>query len=337
VPQLVHIAAVRRALGSLTRLVDPGRKTSFGRYVQILETTYHRSQRDIFEIVRGFYPEGTRFVVLPLDMTHLNAGALELGIDAQHAELAALRDAFPDTVVPFAGVDPRHDDVVDRTIVLLEQHGFRGIKLYPPTGFHPYDRRLWPLYEYAEERGVPVLTHCKFPASVQYRGEPTPEMRTDPATGDVLDLGRDELLRRFTDPDACLPVLERFPRLRLCLAHFGGPDEWRRYLDHPWSSSAAPAERSWLSKILDMIRSERFPNLWTDISFTIYVDEEYVYLLKVLLSDPVVSSRVLFGSDFYVVEAAPLEERRQSARLRAVVGEELFDRMARENPRAYLG
>jgi predicted TIM-barrel fold metal-dependent hydrolase len=337
VPQIVAVPVVRRGLGWLARLLDPKRQTRFGRYVQIVETTYRRSQQDIFEIARGFYPEQTRFVVLPLDMTFLNAGPLELGIDEQHQELAVLRDTYRSAVVPFAGVDPRHEDIVEKTIRLVEEHGFRGLKLYPPTGFHPFDQRLWPLYEYAEQHGVPVLSHCNWPASVQYRGEPTIEMRTDPVTGEVIDLDRENLLIRFTDPDSCLPVLERFPGLRFCIAHFGGPAEWRKYLDHPWDTETDPAQRSWLSKILDMIRSQRFPNLWTDVSFTLYSDDEYVYLLKVLLSEEAVSSRVLFGSDFYVVEAAPLEERRRSARLRAVVGEELFDRIARENPSRYLG
>src|SRR5206468_2800445 len=101
-----------------------------------------------------------------------------------------LRASYPTSiVVPFAAVDPRHERVVEKTIALLEHNDFRGLKLYPPTGYHPYDRRLWPLYEYAQERNLPVLTHCSRPASVQYRAEPTVEMRTDPVTGEVLNIG----------------------------------------------------------------------------------------------------------------------------------------------------
>jgi predicted TIM-barrel fold metal-dependent hydrolase len=86
-----------------------------------------------------------------MDMTKMNAGRVAVGMDAQHAEIAALRSACPDSIViPFAAVDPRHDGIVEKTIALIEQHGFRGIKLYPPTGYHPFDPRLWPLYEYAK-------------------------------------------------------------------------------------------------------------------------------------------------------------------------------------------
>jgi uncharacterized protein len=288
--------------------------------------------------VRGFYPEGTRFVLLPMDMTKMNAGGVAVGIDEQHEEIAALRSAYPDsTVIPFATVDPRHEGIVEKTIALIERRGFRGLKLYPPTGYHPYDRRLWPLYEYAQDRNLPVLTHCSRPASVQYRGEPTDEMRTDPVTGGKLNLGRFELLTLFTDPDAYRPLFERYPRLRICLAHFGGAGDWSRYLDKPWHSATDPANKSWLAKILDMLRSGEYPGLWTDISYTLYANDEHVYLLKALLSNPKVSGRVLFGSDFYVVENAELEERRRSVRLRAVIGEELFNTIARENPRQFLG
>jgi predicted TIM-barrel fold metal-dependent hydrolase len=252
--------------------------------------------------------------------------------------IAALRSAYPDSIViPFAAVDPRHDGIVEQTIALIEQHGFRGLKLYPPTGYHPYDQRLWPLYHYAEEHNLPVLTHCSRPASVQYRGKPTVEMRTDPVTGELLNIGRFDLLTRFTDPDAYLPLLQEYPRLRICLAHFGGAGDWTRYLDNPWHSGTDTSKKSWLAKILDMLRSENYPNLWTDISYTLYANDEHVYLLKVLLSDPRVSSRVLFGSDFYVVENAELEERRRSVRLRAVLGEDVFDTIARENPKRFLG
>jgi uncharacterized protein len=337
VPQLVRIPPVRRILIWVARLVDPKRKGALGRYAQIIETSYKKTQGEVFEIVRGFYPEGTRFVVLPMDMTKMNAGGVAAGIDAQHAELVAVRDQHPDSIViPFAAVDPRHEGIVEKTIALIEQQGFRGLKLYPPTGYHPYDHRLWPLYEYAEEHNLPVLTHCSRPASVQ-RGEPTVEMRTDPVTGELLNLGRIELLTRFTDPKAYIPLLEKYPRLRICLAHFGGAGDWTSYLDRPWHSGAATAKKSWLATILDMLRSGKYPNLWTDISYTLYANDEHVYLLQVLLSDPSVRNHVLFGSDFYVVENAELEERRRSVRIRAVLGEEAFNSLARENPTRFLG
>jgi uncharacterized protein len=330
---LVRFGVVRKFLIWLAERFDPDRKTKFGRYAQIIETSYSLTQADIFEKLRGFYPEGTRFVVLPMDMTYMNAGGLEKSIDEQHGDLATLRKSMPE-LIPFAAVDPRHADVVDKTIDLLANQGFRGLKLYPPIGYHPNDPRLGPLYQYAEAHSVPVLTHCSRPASVQYRGKPTEDMQRDPITGKPLNLKRVDLLTLFTDPDSYVPILKTYPKLRICLAHFGGAGDWAGYIEHPWHSGD---KKSWLAKILDMIRSGDYPNLWTDISYTLFADDEYVYQLKVLLSHDDVLARVLFGSDFYVVESAELEERRRSVRIRALLGEDVFDKIARENPVKFLG
>jgi uncharacterized protein len=332
---LARISVVRRLLSAATRFFDPDRKGPLARYVQILNTSFRKTQAEVFEIIKGFYPDGTRFVVLPMDMTFMGAGKVEQSIDVQHQQLAELRDAYPQVVIPFAAVDPRHPGIVEKTIRLLEQDRFRGIKLYPPIGSHPNDPTLWPLYEYAEAHGIPVMTHCSKPASVQFRGRPSAEMEKDPISGQPLNLGRAELLELFANPDSYKPLLTAHPRLRVCLAHFGGAGDWNSYLESPWTGD--PKKESWLAKILDMLRSGDYPNLWTDISYTVFADDEYVYLLKALLSDPRVTARVLFGSDFYVVENAKLEERRRSVRIRAVLGEDLFDTIARDNPIQYLG
>ena len=61
--------------------------------------------------------------------------------------------------------------------------------------------------------------------------------------------------------------------------------------------------------ILDMLRGGNYPNLYTDISYTIFYFEQNAPALKVLLEDAHVRSRVLFGSDFYMSEQRKLRER----------------------------
>jgi predicted TIM-barrel fold metal-dependent hydrolase len=328
---LLRIGWLRRALLAIVRHFDRGRRWRIARYARIVEVSYERSQRDVFELVRGSYPEATRFVVLPMDMELMGAGRVDEPIAEQHAELRQLTETYPELVIPFAAADPRREDVVETTRRLLEEDGFRGIKLYPPMGYHPADPALGPLYAYAAERGVPVMTHCSRPAQVKYRGEPTERMRTDPVTGERLDLGLDELLTLFTDPDSYRPVLRAHPSLTLCLAHFGGEQDWWSYRRRPGGGE------SWLEKILVMLRSGEYPNLYTDISYTVFVDEEFVRMLPGLLADEHVRSRVLFGSDFYVVENAKLEEKRISVEIRSVLGEELYATIAEDNPKRYLG
>jgi uncharacterized protein len=336
---LLRIGLIRRAVLAFAHWSDPNKQGKIGRYAEILETSYGKDQEAIFRRVQSFYPEGTRFVVLPMDMEFMGLGGLQESVDVQHDELHSLAQKNPTTLIPFAAVDARRGEAgVAKAIDRLE-NGFHGIKLYPPIGYHPYDQNLWPLYDWAAEQSptIPVLTHCSRPASVQFHGVPTPEMQTDPQTGQIGNRERYELLSWFTDPDSYRTLLKRWPSLRVCLAHFGGAGDWGHYLDHPSDSTGSPAEKSWLSKIADMIRSGEYPNLWTDISYTLFADDEYVYLLKTLLSDDRILNRTLFGSDFYVVENARLEERRRSIRIRSVLGEALFKKIAVDNPKAFLG
>jgi len=334
--RLLRMRWLRKIALAIVRRFDRGRRGRIARFGQILEVSYQRSQEKVFERARGFYPRNTRFVVLPMDMELMGAGNVEESISEQHEELWELRGQYPDLVIPFAAADPRRPDVEEATRHLLER-GFRGIKLYPPLGYHPNHKRLWPLYAYAAEHGIPVLTHCSRPTEVSYRGPLTPEMLDDPVTGKPHNLGREALLTLYTDPDTYVPILKSYPRLRLCLAHFGGAGDWETYLNDQWGSASAGSEKSWLAKILDMISSKKYQGLYTDISYTMFANDEYVYLLKVLLSDERIARRVLFGSDFYVVENAELEERRRSVRVRSVLGEELFRMIAQDNPREFLG
>jgi uncharacterized protein len=326
VNKLLRIPPLRLVLVWLVLRVAP--ETQLGRYARILQTSYKRSQEEIFRLVRELYPAGTRFVVLPMDLTYIGAGRPDKSIDEQHRELAReVRDVYPDLVIPFAAVDPRHSDIVERTIHLLQREGFRGMKLYPPNGYHPNDPVLRQLYEFAEQHGVPVLSHCSRRGS-QYQGEPTDQMRRDPVTGKRLDLDLKELIERFTEPDAYVPILDAHPNLRLCLAHFGGDEEWVRYLKDPNG-------RSWPATILELLG--KYPNLWTDISYTVFADKKVARRLKDLLANPNVANRVLFGSDFYVVANAKLAEQSWETNVRDVLGEEIFRTIALDNPREYLG
>jgi predicted TIM-barrel fold metal-dependent hydrolase len=333
--RLLRIRWFRGAVLAIVSWVDPQHDGRIARLAEILATSYGRDQAAVFEKLQGFYPQGTRFVILPMDMTFIGLGRVPTSIDEQHEQLLQLAQSQPEAIIPFAAVDPRHPGIVEKTIARLES-GFQGIKLYPPIGYHPFDRRLWPLYEWAEQHGVPVLSHCSRPASVQFHGTPTREMQTDPETGAVGSRSRGELLAWFTDPDSYKALALRHPQLRICLAHFGGAGDWDAYLNYQWVPETSMAGESWLSKIADMIRSGEYPNVWTDIAYTLYADDEYVYLLKTLLTDERILSRTLFGSDFYVVENARLEERRRSVRIRAVLGEDIFQTIAVDNPRVFL-
>ena len=132
-------------------------------------------------------------------------------------------------------------------------------------------------------------------------------------------------------------VLNEFPDLRICLAHFGGTEDWDDYLKSEWRDGNAQLERmNWLSQIMTMVGSGEYPNLYTDISYTVFRFQRYVPVLKVFLENERIRSRTLFGSDYYMIKQEKFPERELSIRLRGELGREWFTMIAFENPTVYL-
>lgn len=283
-------------------------------------TGQRTSQREVLRELRRYYPKDTRFVVLPLDMELIGHGPVDQNIVAQHNELADVAARFPDNVIPFANVFPDRPGAFDEFRRCIEEHGFKGLKLYPKTGFAPDHPVLMDqVYPYCAEHKLPVLSHC--------------------ARGGVFAKGwSKDQCDRVTEPYAYREVLGAFPQMQLCLAHYGGLDDWMAYINEGFDPEHAHAKgRNWVYQINQMIKSGAYPNLWTDISYTLFRFSEFSALLKLFLEDERIRGRVLFGSDFYMTRQEKLSEKAVSVRLRDALGEDVFTRVARINPMRWLG
>lgn len=282
------------------------------------------SQAEILTDVKRHYPSNTRFVVLPMDMAGIGYGPVAADLRAQHDELYKLRlsDAHFGTVVPFATVNPMAPGSVDEAMRAITELGFEGLKIYPRLGFPPDHPDLMErVYPEVVARGLPVMTHCS-------RGG---------VQGRFVD---DYFADLYTEPAAYLPVLRAFPEMRLCLAHFGGQTDWRAYADGTEPSGAD----NWQVQIRRMIGSGDYPNLWTDISYTLFHFDDYIPFLRLFLAGngpedraaDRLRQRVLFGSDFYMTRQEDLSEKAVCFRLRNALGEEMFRQIAEENPVRWL-
>ena len=79
----------------------------------------------------------------------------------------------------------------------------------------------------------------------------------------------------------------------------------------------------------------KYPNVYADISFTLY-DTSLLPLLKMILeADEKIRSRVLFGTDFYLVSKAVCE-RDFTVNVRAFLGLDLFHQIAITNAEAFI-
>jgi len=302
----------------------------FDRFAATLDISDQRSQREVFETLMGFYPEGARFVVLAMDMEYMGAGDARSYRD-QLDELALVREHYPDRLLPFVCADPRRHHILDIVKTYIEQRHFHGIKIYPPLGYYPFDDNLYPVYEYAQTNEIPILTHCS-PGGLYFKGRITKDMFAHPKTGLLLERKPNKAFAaNFSHPDNYVHVLKDFPNLKICLAHFGGEEEWNNYLINPWDSGRTQ-HSSWFRIILNMIKT--YPNLYTDISYTLH-DPEFYPLLKVVMLDNAARHKILFGSDFYVVQI-DRAERAFSLGVRTALGEADFTLIAHTNPKAFL-
>ncbi len=263
---------------------------------------------------------------------------------------------------------------------------FAGIKMYPALGFFPFDPRLDQLYAYAEKNGIPIMTHCTRVGS-QYIGarieslipKKAEMLGPEAGTSDEFDQVKKEIHDRidryyamgwvknsdigdndkacdlFGHPQNYVPVMLKYPKLKICLAHMGGDDqmllqqmkeeEIRRMKRKKRESIIEELEiiktdhYNWASLVKDLMK--RHPNMYTDISYTLgalgneKVKKEIAEWLDTKdQKEKPLGDRVLFGTDFYMTE----REARESV-LYGLAQDHLsdwYDRMSRDNCERYL-
>lgn len=329
--RLVRILSTKfgfRILAKILNSLNPlSSKDLFNRYIRFISIGRKSTQKEIFLECAKFYPKNTIFNILTMDMAYMQAGKVPRDYILQLKELSDLKKEYPNLIKLFIHIDPRRENIYQLFLHAIEDLKFDGVKLYPSLGYFPYDLRLQPIYEYCEKHSIPIIAHCSPANPVHYKGSKRKlkkllENAKLPITGKT----KKELCANFTNPLNYKIVLERYPKLKICAAHWGSGLSWKKYLEHP------EQENNWFYYIKDMI--QEYPNFYTDISFTLN-NQEYFSVLKVLLQNPDIKNKVLFGSDFYMVETET-EEKRFCFDLRAYLGEDLFKTIAYDNSIKFL-
>jgi predicted TIM-barrel fold metal-dependent hydrolase len=409
----------------------PGKQTiaMLKRYINIIRFARYNNQSRIMSRLINQYPNGSAMVVLPMDMEFMGAGTQPKPFDQQMEELSKIKAKEPDQIFPFLFIDPRRTkagekdfftytiennkvvpgDCFVREYIVDKQ--FSGFKIYPALGYFPFDEALLPLWKYAADNGIPIMTHC-IRGVIYYRGRKKKEWDFHPVFEQAMGKDKNDesedndgyeplLLPQmkavdvqeiFTHPlnYACLlkkewlailvgkakdpkiktlfgydettkTIARDLAHLKICFGHFGGEDEWNKFFEKDrdnYSSQLVKvpekgidflnddkgifkkgkAEQIW--KSVDwytiicslMLQHE---NIYADISYILHGDQEILPLLKQTLRHPVLSQRVLYGSDFYVVRNHKSDKNMLADMMRGLAEKE-FDQIARYNPLAYL-
>jgi|GEM_PF-845571 len=369
-------------------------KSAYKRYITLGRyATYSKlGQSKVFDLLEKTYDQNTKFVVLPMDMDYMEAGKPISNYIQQLEELLKVTANNKKNLLPFVFVDPRriaetcdlngvncYENYVKRN---LSKEVFHGIKLYPALGYFPFDKNLIETYKFAQEYQIPITTHC-IEGTVFYRGKKKKEWNIHPILKYKKDKNMDSIpiplpqkknydfTTNFTHPLNYHCLLDKellseylgeetdLSKLKICLAHFGGTNEWNRYSKDNWnnynnnishlskseylsrnikntlnhgSSRTIWWNASWLSIIYDLMI--QYEGVYTDISFIIF-NQELFPLLKFMLQDDKVNHKILFGTDYYLV-AQKNTEKALYQNLRSFIGEDLFRKIANENPKKFL-
>ncbi len=203
-----------------------------------------------------------------------------LGINTQLYEMAEIEKLLGKY---FSGYHRDHAELYEKMgafkndVDTMDSNFFAGIKVYPPLGFDP-----WPedgkerekaeyLYRFCIARKISLTAHC--------------------SDGGFVTSDR---AKEFASPKRWQKVLERYPGLRLNLAHFGMQKKRFCLFEN----------REWMNDILGLIRTNE--NVYTDFSYR-GVDPGYYDGLRTLIEGQKdgefrekLKKRLLFGSDFMI-------------------------------------
>jgi len=86
-------------------------------------------------------------------------GEGKYSIEEQNRIYADAARRHPGRIIAFFGVDPRRANAVQLLEKCVKECGMKGMKLMPASGWYPDDKTFYPLYQKADELGIPVLFH----------------------------------------------------------------------------------------------------------------------------------------------------------------------------------
>lgn len=220
----------------------PGNKTKalLARYLNMARFALYEKQSGIYSKLNRQYPEGSHFILLPMDMAYMGAGKVKNTYLNQMEALVSLNKK--EEAHPFVFIDPRrireegkaflNFSFNEGTIRLensfvkrfIEEEEFAGFKIYPALGYFPFDEALLPLWKYAADNGYPIMTHG-IKGIIYYRGAIKKEWNTHPVFTEYLgdqqghqplffsQFKNDDFQTNFTHPMNFLCLLEE-PLLR---------------------------------------------------------------------------------------------------------------------------
>lgn len=309
IPGFLYNRTLVKGLSRFLKILFPTGNDILDRYANFISVGAGKTHGDIYNDLRDAGKHlKMKYVVLSLDMDHMEAGEILSPYETQITHLRDLKKKFNQELLPFVSVDPRkkYPEGVRRYLEnKFDLIDFVGIKIYPSLGYYPFHPGLEPVYEFACEHDLPVMTHCTR-AGVWYQGEIRKEhvlpKNMNPKPIQKYDFsGQKKYKNRvfkdhFAKPENFVEVLEieKFKNLKICFGHFGGSDEILKS-DKPGHKTS---DTNFYLNIRELMKN--YPNVYTDISYSLSEIKKILPHIEADLRNPKLKNRIMFGTDFFL-------------------------------------
>lgn len=252
------------------------------------------------------------------------------------------KKALKGKVFPFFVIDPRRKGIFDMFLRhVVEEKNFRGVKIYCPNGYTPTDPMLFGkeegdecVYSICERLEIPIIAHCSRGGFVTYQ-------KAIKVSGHIMDKDLKNIIPvhdfelefehdldqmndkihevsgRLNHPRLWELVMERYPNLKLDLAHWGGESA------------------EWQGMITEMLR--KYPNLYTDLACT---EEKYFQDQIDEMKRPskeFLLEKVLYGSDYHILMLFSDSIDSYLKMFLDKLSKEDWDRISITNPKRFFG
>jgi predicted TIM-barrel fold metal-dependent hydrolase len=202
-------------------------------------------------------------------------------------------------ILPFFALDPRRadetgeDNLYDMFLKAFThaKAPFFGVKCYPALGYLPSDARLAPIFEICNEKNIPIVTHSGGNVVSTFKQEiVVVNSEGKSITVRLPTKDRDARAAYLNDPLHWDSVLNKFDKLKINFAHFGGSAAW---------SSENEIDKIRIEQIIE--RMSRYENrVFTDFSFNL-TSTDANSNLKLSFENALVKNRTMYGTDYWVV------------------------------------
>ena len=379
VEELIQRRGTRIALQALDwifKLISRDYRETAERYIDFLQVGVSSTQQEIFEDIAKAHIKfpGYRIVVLTqvLDYLDLEQSSNHIKIQTQVEQVCELkRNAlYQQHIYPFLGLDPRMSGINLMsewiTKYISKDKGFCGIKIYPAAGYFPFDIRFDEIWQWAEAEEIPIMTHCtrggsfylgRFESMIGSDGFAVPSLNeASPAMKNIRarieNLTNDKTIQKnnhvwcniFGHPENYRPILEKYPKLKICLAHLGGSNEVLRkynptHKDLKGINYPSYMQDNWYDMVIGLMKD--YVNVYSDISYTLSNKDAIGYITKDFIHDgmpdakPLIN-KLMYGTDFYMTLQEKEGDEADMQKLFFTHFKEYAELMSQINPTAFL-